>query len=587
MSKLNKKLKTSKSIIILSFTILVIIPTMILSLVPYVISSDIIKSKIISNTTEFVERINFAAEKQTTKMESYINKISVDPQIQNILKETDFTTYNYNLWSINEALDDYIHSIFLEEVASVNVLLVDIQQGYYYFKDRIYSDESILRQSKWYQDTLNLDTPINWIGMQFVPIYTDSNSYAFITAKKILDSRNFDCIGVVYISYSLPYFESILPSTSESEELYIINSDGRLLLSSAKSQEMPNLTEEENNLLLSNKSGTFEKLINDKEYIFVYSSPNQHGWKTISKVPLVELMGDLDQIKMYTTLLILLCLILFLYFILYVFFRISRPLQYMVNSLDNMDENFDVEMINNQSSFYELAKLKSDISHMVDKSKATSEKLINTEISKKKIEIQKLQAQINPHFLYNTLTSIKYIAILNNQNKISQLITSLIKLLRNSINREGLFITIQQELENLRNYIYIQNVVYEDKIQFDFILDETLNDILIPNFILQPLVENCIFHGINPNDEKGIITIQNYLENNNIVFVIKDNGVGMDEEQVQQLFSKKSRDKNSFTGIGIKGVNDKIQLICGYEYGLEIESLKDVGTKFIITLPME
>lgn len=585
VSLLKVKFNSSKNIIIISFSLLVMIPTLLLSLIPYVISSKYLKNNIIVNTKEIVNKINISMEKKANKMEYYINNLSTSPTLQKIIKSSDFNKYNYSLKSKYSQIDDYICNLFLEDTPLINILFITEKKGFYHFNKQLYDNEYELKKNAWYNDTLRLNGKINWIGTKEKTDYLLNNNYEFITTKKILDSKSFDFIGVIYLSYSLPYYESILPTTDNNETIYIINSNGDVLLTTDLSLKPPELTSEEYKFLNSRDSGKFEKRIDNDNYIFVYSLPNKYGWKTLKKIPLDHLMGDLYNIRVSTTVLLTSCLILFLFFILYMYKRISRPLQRMITLLNGLKNDPEINTKLEKNFCYELIKLKSDIVKMAYENKETTEKLIDSETTKKKMELQKLQAQINPHFLYNTLTSIKFIAMLNNQKKISNLITSLIKLLKHSINREGLYITVGNELDNLNNYIYIESIIYEEKIEFIFETDDSLNNILIPNFILQPLVEDCIFHGIDPNSNQGIIKILNYMSDDTIVFKISDNGVGMTQSQIDLLLSRNENDKNSFSNLGIKSVNDKIKLLCGSEYGIDIISVVDVGTTFVIKLP--
>lgn len=209
------------------------------------------------------------------------------------------------------------------------------------------------------------------------------------------------------------------------------------------------------------------------------------------------------------------------------------------------------------------------------------------ERQKRKLEIQALQAQINPHFLANTLNMIAFIAKLKNENAIVTLIKAIIDLLRGSMRNNDDLQTVAEEIELLKNYITIQDYRLMNKFDVSFHIDPMIEDNFIPKFILQPIVENAIIHGIEPSNRRGMIEIRGYQSERTMIFEITDNGVGMNPADFPAVLRGRKNDgKASFTGIGIGNVNSRIQLLYGEQYGLEMTSEANEYTTIRINLPI-
>ncbi len=192
--------------------------------------------------------------------------------------------------------------------------------------------------------------------------------------------------------------------------------------------------------------------------------------------------------------------------------------------------------------------------------------------------------QINPHFIYNTLASIKWLVLQGDKIKASDTINSFISLLQNTISNTSETISVQQEVDNLKNYVFINETRYGDNIKVNFNVFPQCNNYKIPKLILQPFIENAFFHAFT-GDEEGRIHVFISEKCDKLFCEIIDNGSGMDENQISNLYSTTSKHQH-FSGIGIKNVDDRIKLLYGNEYGVEIISKVDVGTTVSVYLPL-
>jgi two-component system sensor histidine kinase YesM len=223
---------------------------------------------------------------------------------------------------------------------------------------------------------------------------------------------------------------------------------------------------------------------------------------------------------------------------------------------------------------------------MMDQIQSYYQKEFDQQKRKSELEFQVLQAQINPHFLYNTLDSIKWLAVLQNMNNIADMCTSLINLLKYNLAQPGSLTTLSDEVENLKNYIRIQKFRYGDTFEFSTQLDPETHDCEMLRFVLQPLVENCIIHAFEDIEDKGFIKVLSFIENGKLHIEVIDNGSGMDLATVYTLNQNDSRKGKRFNTIGIHNIKERIRLQYGNRYGLYYISEPGVGTIAEMVLPV-
>ena len=242
-------------------------------------------------------------------------------------------------------------------------------------------------------------------------------------------------------------------------------------------------------------------------------------------------------------------------------------------------EDFSYQPVRGAS---EIETLSVSFAHMVSRIQKLMERVRNEEITLRKTELRALQAQINPHFLYNTLDSIAWMCEEERSREAVEMVNALARLFRISISKGHELIPIEKEVEHARSYLKIQNYRYKNQFTYSFEVDEECLPYYCNKITLQPLIENAIYHGINRMIDEGEIIVRIYAKGEQVIFEVEDNGVGMTQEQCSQILHSEPGDK---AGIGIKNVNDRIRIYFGEQYGLSIESELDEGTKIIINMP--
>ena len=260
----------------------------------------------------------------------------------------------------------------------------------------------------------------------------------------------------------------------------------------------------------------------------------------------------------------------------------ARPAKRLMGAMEAFEqeaENFQFAAVRGTS---EISALSDSFGHMVVRIQKLMEQVRQEEITLRKTELNALQAQINPHFLYNTLDSIAWMCEEDRTKEAVEMVNALARLFRISISRGHELITLEREVEHAKSYLKIQNYRYKNQFTYEFDVEESCLSYLCNKITLQPIIENAIYHGIDRMVDEGCIQIRIEEEENAIRMTVTDNGVGMTKEQCQEILHREAGDR---TGIGIKNVNDRIRIYFGEEYGLHITSELDEGTCVEIRIP--
>lgn len=323
--------------------------------------------------------------------------------------------------------------------------------------------------------------------------------------------------------------------------------------------------------------------INGKKYLSAFYTSMFNDWKMILLMPTSTLFSGLNIIKKTTILLIFICLVLLVFFLFLMSSYLTKPITKLSNlmkqaELGNMDVKFD--------SHYkdEIGELGRNFNSMLQRIK----KLISQNHEKQKKlrtqELEVLQMQINPHFLYNTIDTINWMAQSIDADKISEVSIALATYYRQSLSKGAEIIKVSDEISQVNSYLVIQKTRYEGHINFKIDIDKDITELYIPKLTFQPIVENSIYHGLREKKEGGIVEIYGEVIDNKVMFKIKDNGKGMDNITLDNLI-KGINGGVSSEGYGLSNVNERLKLYFGKEYGLKVESVEDCYTTVTVEIP--
>jgi two-component system sensor histidine kinase YesM len=263
-------------------------------------------------------------------------------------------------------------------------------------------------------------------------------------------------------------------------------------------------------------------------------------------------------------------------------YAISNPLQKVINGMHEARRgNLGVAV--SVSALSEVEEVSTNFNEMMDEINNLVFNVKDKEKQKRVAELKALQAQINPHFLANTLNTARWMASLQGNHNVDDLISSLIQLINATIGAKNDMITIEEELENIRCFLRIQEYRYFDKFKASFDIDPQILKCRIPRLLLQPLVENALVHGIAMLEGQGTLAIKGLIENEQVRLLVTDNGAGMNTDRLHEVES--GQVISAFNGIGISNVRERIKLNFGEDYGLTIKSVPDLYTTCEIRIP--
>lgn len=334
--------------------------------------------------------------------------------------------------------------------------------------------------------------------------------------------------------------------------------------------------------------GEFEYQMQKKKYQVVYRVSDTTKWKVIGIIPLREISADLLPIQkqMIKTLMIGIFISSILSFLLS--YVIVRPIRATVLAMHRFSEgDFEVRLSEERKDeFGEMNRVFNETTRKIEElmHEVTNSKLLN-----KEMEFKALQAQINPHFLYNALDTVNWMAMKKGNTEICDMVSAISNLMRISIGNKQDIFSIRQELKYVKDYLYIQETRYRDRFQVYFTIDEKILDEKIPKLTIQPLVENAIVHSVEVSKGKTVLNINGYIEQGNVVIEIKDDGVGMDRDTLLHLLDPPEGEEKDIsvahTGLGMYAVHQRLRYLYGEEYGLTADSEPGNGTCIKICIP--
>lgn len=310
----------------------------------------------------------------------------------------------------------------------------------------------------------------------------------------------------------------------------------------------------------------------DPQYLFTSRTDAVTGWKIVNGIARSDLSRDSSYIGMVSLIAAAALVVICTFISNFISKKINKPLGKLETVIMQVKEGnrHIVESFDNS----EIGKIGGLLKETVNNNLELKEQLLSLKVKEREAELQLLQAQINPHFLYNTLDSIYCMAMIGNEDRIADMVSALSDTFKISLNNGKQIIPIHEEIKYIEKYMTIQNIRYEQRFDLILEIDEEIGELLMIKFILQPFIENSMYHGLEPKIGKGYIELKGERIENDIYFTISDNGVGMkDVEDMKK-------------GFGVTNVIDRIHLFYGAAYGIQVESEYGVGTKVKIRIPV-
>lgn len=367
--------------------------------------------------------------------------------------------------------------------------------------------------------------------------------------------------------------------------IYLMDSNGDIIWH-PKFELIASGRVKENNLVAAGyDDGSREEVFNGTRQTVVTKTVGYTGWKLVGVIKGTGISLNMLKTRLFIVFVILLIIFIVIIINSYISFRVTNPIRELEKSVKELEEgNLDADIYMGGS--YEVQHLGKSVQDMKFRIKGLMQDIVNEHEEKRKSEFDSLQAQINPHFLYNTLDIIVWQIENEKQSEAVHTVTALARFFRLSLGKGKNIVTVKDEIDHVRNYLMIQHMRFKNKFDYEFDVAEDVLELPSLKLMLQPLVENAIYHGMEFMDGDGLIVVKAWREENELYLSVADNGLGMTEDKVEMILTGESTSGNGRgSGIGVKNVNERIKLYFGEAYGLTIDSEPDEGTTVIIHLP--
>lgn len=415
----------------------------------------------------------------------------------------------------------------------------------------------------------------------------DSPGDAVIVASRALTERTTgELYGVFYVAIREMDFRQFYSSfTSEGNDVALVDKSGMIISSNREEligQKSPELLQYAKQIEESGLNYMDAEVMGTDHLVLSESLPTYDFYlvNLIDKRTALSHMFDLKTIVLISLAIVAAALII----VFLITRRLTKSLTKLVSQMSNITQNNFGNYIAVEGS-YETRELGQAFNYMLDELHDYIKKLMETQKRQRNAELAALQMQINPHFLYNTLASIKTLVQQGSREKASDTINALISLLQNTVSNISETITIEQEMDNLRNYVHINHVRYGDRIKVSYFVAPDCMTYRLPKLVLQPFIENAFFHAFNEK-QRGYIYVLVSKEQKALVCEVVDNGDGMDDLPDGVALPNQGATRQLFSGIGIINVHERIKLLYGDEYGVTVSSKRGEGTRIKVRLPL-
>lgn len=447
-------------------------------------------------------------------------------------------------------------------------------------------------QEEWFQETLKKTENLHFSlpHVQYIFDNVEGQYHWVISVSRAVEITQGAYVsqGVLLLDIRYSSLEQLLNSVAlgNAGYIYLIGDDGKLIYH-PKNQLIDSGRVQENHRETVNwRDGIHEEIFQGEKRFVTVKTVGYTGWKLVGITPAKGISFSGVKTRLFIVFVILLILFLLVLINYYISSRITNPIHELENSVGELEDgNLEAEISIKGS--YEIQHLGRSITSMAQQIQVLMKDIVAEHESKRKSEFDTLQSQINPHFLYNTLDIIVWMIENEQKSEAVKVVTALARFFRISLSRGKSIIRVSDELEHVRNYLMIQHMRFKNKFTYQIQADNDVLEMASLKLMLQPLVENAIYHGMEFMDGDGEILIRASKKGDELLFSIEDNGLGMCPEQVERLLTDTSHvPSRRGSGIGVRNVNERIRLYFGEDYGLEIDSEPDEGTRIYIHLPV-
>lgn len=578
---LNVSLRTR---MVLSNIVVALIPFLIFSIVSGFVFLDHAQKTAEEHSVQLIHQVSNSMDVYVETIEKMVNYIQLE------LQDTPFFTMESEGASGWDSETAYIRSV-LENVANshreVAGIFIATKEDLYVSTGMSRISRDPFQNERWYREASENPEEIQLIsvvtGRNIVTNRNYSIDDVFSLAKAVQDPETGEVLGVILLDIRHDIIQSSINGVTIGEKgfVFVMDQEDNIVYTPVNGivyRVNPKWVKAMEPMSVQIQGGSYQIRSELSPYT---------GWRTVGVFSMDEVMSSVNTIVY----ILFTCVIISLVLVVIVSFKFSRTLTnpiFKLKRLMKQAESGDLTVRFNFQHNDEIGELGQSFNHMIARIDQLIQMVYVEQENKRTAEMKSLQEQIKPHFLYNTLDTISWMARDYDAEDIVRLVDALTNMFRIGLSHGKDIITVKEEITHVSNYLYIQKIRYKDKLNYVIHVDESLYAVEVPKLILQPLVENAIYHGVKAKRGGGTITITGVPEGENLVFTVQDDGAGMLQEKVEELNRRMSErsvldEKKSF---GLFYIRERIQLCYGKGYGVHVESTLGEGTRVTITLPL-
>jgi two-component system sensor histidine kinase YesM len=503
---------------------------------------------------ETVHQVGKRVDLQLKQFTTMATGMSNNQVVKNYLSDLKKHAINYNIAKYKIS-NEILRTTNLEWIDHIYIFPVGSQPINLYYTIPVFEVDPRI-SSLLYRGFENNPDEMIWADLQSEP-------YSFSTFLMIHEK---DSLGILKIGLNETFFSQILDEVRLGKEgkVYLAK-DNRIIY--AKNRE-----------LIGKQLSVLDHIHSTQ----VEYDMDEKGWSLIGVVPQNEILNQIEQFNRIFIFMVILILAAIMAFAMATARVVLRPLKKIMKGMESIQQG-NLNIVLNHKNNDEFSTIFVHFNYMVERVHNLIETTYQQQMHNRKAELLSLLSKLNPHFLYNSLDMIYWKAIIKGEEEIGVIIVALSNILRYSISHENEFVTVTEDMEQLENYLMIQSMRFEDKLQYEFQIQKEILDYRIPKLAIQPLVENSIKYAFQDMKHDGNILIRGYMDVDDLFFEVADNGVGMSEEKIRLLLSS-CESGSEEAGIGIQLVHQRAKYIYGEGFGVSIESATGKGTTIKVRL---
>lgn len=569
-----------QSTIMAAFSLISVFIMLVMGIIMYNRFLSIIREENVQNTQKLIEQTGKSLEDYLVSM----RQIS-DALYYNTIKESEFSRdvqdIQVKMNLLYEANKDKLRSIALYNNKGTLMMAEPVANQ---------KENVDITGQEWFEQAMNKTENMHFSTPHIQNLFDDGTQHYYwvISLSRAVEITDSGVVqtGVLLVDMDfsgISWMMKQINTSNNGQYYYLCDSSGEIIYHPRQIQISEGLYKENTDVNGKYENGVYDEYFAGNSRKVVVDTISYTGWKLVGVIPYDSFTKGMLNMQYFVALLILLTFMMLMAVNRIVSVRISSPIMKLNDSVKEYEAGEKPEIYIGGS--LEIRHLGYSIQKSYERIDTLMKEIVVEQNERRKSELDALQSQINPHFLYNALDSIIWMIEGERNEEASFMISQLAKLFRISLSKGRTVILVRDELQHARSYMNIQKIRYKNTFSVDFQVDPDIEDCCTVKLILQPILENAINYGVSSMDDCGEIIVTGKRENGNIILAVEDNGLGMSGEEAALVLTDGSRVHKKGSGVGLVNVNNRIKILFGKEYGLTIESEPDEGTKVSICIP--